>query len=105
MKFNYNGQEIELKYTMRSMLKWENKYKRTFNPITLGETVYFFYCVLTSSKRDMSFDYEKFEDILDDNPQLFGEFAKWIANVQLQNNMFNTVDEKEVKKEDIDEKN
>lgn len=88
MKFNYEGKDYELKYSIRAIMKYENMTHKSFNPQTFSDMITFFYCILCTSARSEVFDYDKVVDALDENPKFFGEFSEWLTGVYTMNNTF-----------------
>lgn len=88
MKITINDKEIELKYTLRSMLMYENITDKTFNPSTMSDVITFMYCIVVASSKDYSLKFDDFIDWLDDNPNIINEFGEWIQTVAQNNNVF-----------------
>lgn len=88
MKITIKDKEIELKYTMRSMLMYENMTDKTFTPTTLTDIITYFYCVVISSSKDYSLSFDEFIDYLDENVDVVSEFSTWIVDIITnQNNL------------------
>jgi hypothetical protein len=81
MKITIKDKEIELKYTMRSMLMYENITDKTFAPNTMTDIVTYMYCVVLSSTKDYSITYDEFIDYLDENIDVVNEFSQWLIDV------------------------
>lgn len=81
MKLTINDKEIELKYSMRSMMLYENITQKSFTPTTMTDLITFMYCVVVASSKDYSLKYDEFIDYLDENPTVLNEFSEWIVNV------------------------
>ena len=88
MKITINDKEIELKYTLRSMLMYENITDKTFNPSTMSDVITFMYCIVVASSKDYSLKFDDFIDWLDENPNIINEFGEWIQTVVQNNNVF-----------------
>lgn len=88
MKITIKDNEIELKYTLRSMIMYENITDQTFNPQTLTDMITFMYCVVVASSKDYSLKFDEFIDYVDDNPNIINEFGKWIQETVNTNNLF-----------------
>jgi hypothetical protein len=88
MKVTINDKEIELKYTLRSMLMYENITDKTFNPSTMSDVIPFMYCIVVASSKDYSLKFDDFIDWLDENPNIINEFGEWIQTVAQNNNVF-----------------
>jgi len=81
MKITIKDKEIELKYTMRSMLMYENITEKTFSPNTMTDIITYMYCVVLSSAKDYSISYDEFIDYLDENVDVVNEFSQWLIDV------------------------
>jgi len=81
MKITIKDKEIELKYTMRSMLMYENITEKTFSPSTMTDIITYMYCVVLSSAKDYSISYDEFIDYLDENVDVVNEFSQWLIDV------------------------
>lgn len=88
MKITIKGQEIELCYTMRMMIIFENitGHSVDFNNMTsLNQaTTLFLACIIASAKKaKLNFDitFDEFMDFLDENNgyAMINEFAIWLA--------------------------
>ena len=89
MKLNIKDKEIELKYSIRALLMYENMTDKTFSTSTLlTDMVVFMYCVVISSSKDYSLSFDEFIDYLDENPNANQEFAEWLKNNVNSNNNF-----------------
>ena len=89
MKLNIKDKEIELKYSIRALLMYENMTDKTFSTSTLlTDMVVFMYCVVISSSKDYSLSFDEFIDYLDENPNAIQEFAEWLKNNVNSNNNF-----------------
>lgn len=89
MKLNIKDKEIELKYSIRALLMYENMTDKTFSTSTLlTDMIVFMYCVVISSSKDYSLSFDDFIDYLDENPNAIQEFAEWLKNNVNSNNNF-----------------
>lgn len=87
MKVRIKEQEVELRYSMRSLFMYENITGASFNPKTLQDFCTFFYCVVMSSKRDLDLTFDEFiDEFIDRQPELLNQFAEWLSNVMMKNN-------------------
>ena len=85
MKINYNGTEIELKYTFRGFIIYENIMGDSFKASGMKEVIVLMYSMLVASYPDIS-DFEHFVDWLDQNPGTLKEFSDWVADCMNKNN-------------------
>lgn len=81
MKLTIKDKEIELKYSLRSMILFENVTGETFNPKTFTDILTFFYCVVISSSKDYTIKFEEFIDYVDSNIEILNEFSEWMETV------------------------
>lgn len=80
-------QEVELRYSMRSLFRYESITGQSFNPKTLQDFATFFYCVLCSSNKDLDLTFDDFiDEVLDPQPELMSEFAEWLGKTMQKNN-------------------
>ena len=91
MKVLIKDQEIELKYSFRSLIVYEEIMGETLTvPQTLKEILVLFYSVILSSAKGslQDFTWDNFIDWLDDNPGKTVEFSNWLKDVlEAQNNI------------------
>lgn len=81
MKIKINKKTIELKYSLRAMLMYENITKQPFTPKTMTDVVTFMYCIVLSSAKDYSLKFEEFLDYMDAHPETLTDFAEWLNSV------------------------
>ena len=85
MKVRIKEQEVELRYSMRSLFMYENITGANFNPKTLQDFATFFYCVVCSSNKDINLTFDEFVDYLDEDPSKMNEFAEWLSKTMQKN--------------------
>ena len=107
MTIQINQKEIELKYSFRALMIFENITKRSFNPQTVSDIVIFFYSVVLGSNRNINIEFDDFIDYLDENPEKMNEFSEWLTSVLNKNKEIQPeISEKDIKKSKKDsEKN
>lgn len=88
MKVTIKDKEIELKYSIRSMLMYENITGKSFNPETLTDVITFMYCVFVSSSNDYSLKFDDFINELDENPDIVKQFSEWLQSSATGNETF-----------------
>lgn len=81
MKITINEKEIELKYSFRALMMYENINGNTYNGGGLTEAITLFYCIVVTSSKDYSLDYDYFIDWLDENQDTLKEFFTWISTI------------------------
>jgi len=87
MKITIKDKEIELKNSLRSMIMYENITEKTFNPENITDIIIYMFCVVLSSSNDYSLTLDEFIDYVDNNPDIFNEFGKWLTDVANTNNV------------------
>lgn len=80
MKININNQDIELKYSFRAYLIYENVTNQSFSPTNMTSFITMFYCSIMASNSDLQLDFEEFMDWLDTNPDKLSEYTEWLAS-------------------------
>lgn len=88
MKITIKDKNIELKYTIRAMLMFENIADKTFNASGLTDVITFMYCCVLASCKDYSITFDEFIDYLDENPSVINEFGDWIQDIIKTQNSF-----------------
>lgn len=85
MKIVIKEEEIELKYSFRSLMVYEQILGKSFEPKGLTEILTFMYSVIITSKKDLQFTYDEFLDMVDNYPSLIKEFSEWLTGVVQRN--------------------
>ena len=85
MKIVIKEQEIELKYSFRSLMVYEQILGKTFQPHGLTEILTFMYCIIITSKKDLQFTYDEFLDLIDENPGIIKDFSEWLTGAVQRN--------------------
>ena len=88
MTITINEKNIELKYSLRAMLMYENMTDKTFSPSTLTDVITYMYCVVISSSKDYSIKFDDFIDVLDSDPSIITKFTEWLNTVVKSNEIF-----------------
>lgn len=84
MKITIKDKEIELRYTIRSMMIYENIMGKSFSPDGLSEIIIYFYSTVLASSKDTSISYDDFIDWFDQNPEALNDFSEWLnSNVKV----------------------
>ena len=86
MKIKINDKEIELKQTIRSLLMFENIKGETYFPKTLNDILLYIYCVVVSSSKDYTLDYDAFIDWIDENPNELEKINMFLEQTQENQN-------------------
>ena len=99
MQINILGKDIELKYSFKALMIFENIKGESFNPQTISDIIIFFYSVILGSDRNLSLEFDDFISWLDDNPEKMTEFSSWLSSVVSKNKFISPeITEKEIKK-------
>lgn len=98
MKVKINGNEYELKLSMRAYMMMENITGESFNIENLTDTISFFYCVIVTSSKESGFKWDELVDMLDENPQLLREFNTWLLGEWEKENWMSPIDTEDKKK-------
>lgn len=86
MNIDINGKEVELKFSFRAMMMYENITGSTFSPSGLTDIITFFYCIVLAASKDYSISYDDFLDWLDTNPDAIKEFGNWVNTNAINQN-------------------
>lgn len=81
MNLIINEKNVELKYSIRAMMMYENITDKSFNPVNVTDVLTFFYCIVVASSKDYSLTFDDFIDMIDENPQYITDFTKWIQSI------------------------
>lgn len=88
MILTIKGKEIELKYSIRALMMYENITDKTFQPKNLTDMITFCYCIVLTSSEDYSLGLDDFIDEIDNNPEILEDFNKWmVSTVDNQNKL------------------
>lgn len=79
MEISIKDKTIKLKRTFRSLIAYESATGKAFNPITITESIMYFYCVIIASDTTLEITYDEFMDWLDDNPTALQDFTEWLV--------------------------
>lgn len=86
MKVRIKEQEVELRYSMRSLFMFERVANKSFNPTTIEDFCTFFYCVVCSSNKDLDLTFDEFiDEVIDPQPELMNQFASWLSSTMQKN--------------------
>lgn len=86
MKITINNKELELKYSIRSLMMYENMTNKNFNPTTITEIITFMYCIVLASSKDYSITFDDFIEWVDENPEALNLFNTWLSGMVETNN-------------------
>ena len=80
MKINILGNEIELKYTMRSLMIYESIQKKSFEPNSLTDILVYIYATILASKKDLVLEFDDYLDWIDEHSEIITEFTEWLQS-------------------------
>ena len=78
MTIEIQGEKIELKQTMRSMIFFEKIQNKPFDIVNVSDVIIYFYSCILASKKDINLDINDFFDWLDENKEAFQQFNQWL---------------------------
>lgn len=113
MKINIKGKEVELHYSMRIHILYENIMNQTLSNVSTNSTtglIVLMYCAVMASiqkaRLGLAVSYDEFMDWIDEqNPNIFAEFGKWFKNSAESYAGLSKGEEGEDKKKPVDLKN
>lgn len=85
MEITIKDKNIELKQTMRSIMVYEQITGKPFSPITITDILIYFYSVVIASNTTLEMPFDEFMDWIDDNPEAFENFNKWLTKTHEKN--------------------
>lgn len=86
MRINIKNTEINLKYSFRSLMLYENITGKTLEPKGVIDIITYFYCVIISSTKDIDLSFEEFIDWVDEHPTMVVQFGSWLIQTAKNNN-------------------
>lgn len=100
MKLHINDKDVELRWSFRSLLLFENIMQKSFEPKGLTDIITYMYCVIIASDKDLNLTYDDFLFYLDEHPNVITDFSVWLQAAVEKNNslMLNKVSEADKKK-------
>lgn len=81
MTIDLFNKKIELKYSLRSLMMYENIQGNSNLPTTITDTLTFLYCIVISSTKDYSITFDQFIDEIDNKPEVVNEMVEWLKDV------------------------
>lgn len=98
MTIKIHDRDVELKYSFRALMIYENIQNKTFAPQSMTDVLVFFFSVIIASDKDAHLSFDEFLDMIDEKPSLVADFSEWLTNEFNQNSMLESKDEDESKK-------
>lgn len=84
---------VELRYTMRALLLFENVMDKSLmtcmnnEDVKTIDVIVFFWCVILASGKKVQLTLEELIDMIDENPLLLSEFSDWLRAETIKQNM------------------
>lgn len=78
MIIKIGNKEVELKKSMRSLMYYEQLTGKSFAPQGITDIINYMYSVVMSSDRTLNITLDDFIDLLDETPELIGQFSEWL---------------------------
>lgn len=97
MTINFNDREIELRFTFRADMIYENIMQKSFKAQTETEWIVYFYSTYLAITDDTDLGLDDFILKLDESPKVLYDFIQWYVDFQ-NNNMKLIPKEKEESK-------
>ena len=85
MTINFNDREIELRFSFRADMIYENIMGKSFAAANETEWLMYFYSTYLNLTEDYDLGFDDFLLLLDKNPRLLYEFIKWYVDFQEKN--------------------
>lgn len=85
MTINFNDREIELRFTFRADMIYENIMQKSFKAQTETEWIVYFYSTYLAITDDTDLGLDDFILKLDENPKLLYDFIQWYVDFQSNN--------------------
>lgn len=79
MKLNIQEKEINIKYSFKGFMAYEQITGESFKPQGLKEIITLFYSMVMTSNNELSITFDEFIDWLDENPLKLNEFTNFLA--------------------------
>lgn len=93
MIININNKEINLKYSFRGYMIFEQIANHAFSGNGMSDFILLFYSMMMGSDKELTITFDEFVEWLDMNPEKLQEFSKWITdNITKQNELTNKKD-------------
>lgn len=81
MEITINNNTVNLKYSFRALMIYENITNKSFNPKGISDVVIFFYSVVVATTKDNTITFDDFLDWLDEHPTAINDFSLWLTQV------------------------
>ncbi len=82
MKITYQNREIEIKFSFRADMLFEDAVGHSFSGQSETEWLQYFFCTVVAVTKDETLKFEEFVDWISDNPTVFYQFLEWYTDYQ-----------------------
>ena len=82
MTINYKDNEIQLKFSFRADMLFEDATGKTFTAQTESEWLQYMFCTIIAMTKDETLKFDDFLDWVSDNPTVFYDFIEWYSDYQ-----------------------
>lgn len=90
MIININNKEINLKYSFRGYMIFEQITNHSFSGNGMSDFITLFYSMMMGSDKELTITFDEFVEWLDMNPDKLQEFSEWVTdNITKQNTLTN----------------
>ena len=79
MKLNIQNKEINIKYSFKGFMAYEQITGESFKPQGLNEIITLFYSMVMTSNNDLTITFDEFIDWLDENPEQLNNFSTFLV--------------------------
>lgn len=79
MILKIKDRDVELRYSFRALMLFENIQNKSFAPSTTTDVLVFMYCVIMGSAKDLDFNFDEFLDFVDEDPTVVVHFSDWLT--------------------------
>ena len=105
MILKIKDKEVTLKYSMRSLMLYENIQNKSFAPSSTTDVLVFMYCVIMGSDKNLSLTFDEFLDFVDEDQSVVIRFSEWLTEeINKQNTLSSYDDEEESDKKKVTKK-
>ena len=82
MTINYKDNEIQLKFSFRADMLFEDATGNTFTAQTESEWLQYLFCTIVALTKDEILKFDDFLDWVSENPTVFYDFIEWYSDYQ-----------------------
>jgi len=80
MKITYQNREIEIKFSFRADMLFEDAVGHSFSGQSETEWLQYFFSTLVAITKDETLKFEEFIDWVSENPTVFYDFLTWYTD-------------------------